>query len=108
MVLHPSLPRQRKIWIGTVALPSRDCTPALRGQFITQLGRSGVSLVEAQKLARHCDPKLTANHYTHLSLHDLASAVSRLVAPRTTDRGREAMRATGSDEILAKPLSPNW
>ena len=70
-------------------------------------GRSGVSLVEAQMLARHCDPKMIANHYTHLSLHDLASAVSRLVAPRTTDRGREAMRATGSDEILAKSLSPS-
>ena len=29
---------------------------SLRGQFITQLGRNGVPLVEAQKLARHSDP----------------------------------------------------
>ncbi len=66
-----------------------------------------MSLVEAQKLGRHCDPKLIANHYTHLSLHDLTNAVSRLAAPRTTDRAREAMRATGTDETRAKSLSPN-
>ena len=79
---------------------------ALRGQFITQLGRSGVSLVEAQKLARHCDPKLTANHYTHLSLHDLTSAVSRLAAPRTTERDREAMKGTGTDDFTGPPTGP--
>ena len=80
---------------------------SLRGQFITQLGRSGVSLVEAQKLARHCDPKLTANHYTHLSLHDLTSAVSRLAAPRTPHQEGETMKATGTDDSGSESLAPN-
>ncbi|GDY10681.1 hypothetical protein LBMAG52_41690 [Planctomycetia bacterium] len=79
---------------------------SLRGQFITQLGRSGVSLVEAQKLARHCDPKLTANHYTHLSLHDLTSAVSRLAAPRQPHQERETMTATGADDFTGPPTGP--
>ncbi len=79
---------------------------SLRGQFITQLGRSGVSLVEAQKLARHCDPKLTANHYTHLSLHDLTSAVSRLAAPQTPHQECETMRATGTEKTRAESLAP--
>ncbi len=80
---------------------------SLRGQFITQLGRSGVSLVEAQKLARHCDPKLTANHYTHLSLHDLTSAVSRLAAPRQPHQERQTMMATGTEESRADFTGPS-
>lgn len=80
---------------------------SLRGQYITQLGRSGVSLVEAQKLARHCDPKLTANHYTHLSLLDLTSAVSRLAAPRTPDQERETMKATGTEKSRAFSSGPS-
>ena len=79
---------------------------SLRGQFITQLGRSGVSLVEAQKLARHSDPKLTANHYTHLSLHDLTSAVSRLAAPRMPHEERETMKATGTDDFTGPSTGP--
>ncbi len=51
---------------------------ALRTTFVTQLARSGVSLVDAQKLARHSTPTLTAKNYTRLTLHDLAGAVSKL------------------------------
>jgi integrase len=51
---------------------------ALRHQFITNLGRAGVPLAMAQKLARHSDAKITANIYTHLSMDDAASSVERM------------------------------
>ena len=51
---------------------------ALRSQFITSLGRSGVPLQIAQKLARHRDPKLTANIYTKMGVDELADAVAKL------------------------------
>ena len=50
--------------------------------FVTNLSRAGVSLTTAQKLARHSDPKLTANTYTRLDIDDLAGAVESLLALR--------------------------
>jgi integrase/recombinase XerD len=37
---------------------------ANRHTFVSNLGKAGASLTEAQKMARHHDPKLTANIYT--------------------------------------------
>lgn len=54
---------------------------ALRGQFVTQMDRAGVSLVKAQRLARHSSPHLTANLYTHHRTHDLKPEVDKLPAP---------------------------
>ena len=51
---------------------------SLRGQFVTDLGRAGVPLTIAQELARHSDPRLTSNFYTHLQASDLASSVGML------------------------------
>ena len=51
---------------------------ALRHTYITNLARSGVSLVAAQKLARHSTPMLTAQRYTHIDLQDQKVAVDRL------------------------------
>ncbi len=67
---------------------------ALRGQFVTELGRAGVNLQDAQKLARHSDPRLTANHYTHLSVSDLSRSVCKLPA---LPKPKEAAQATGTD-----------
>jgi integrase len=39
---------------------------ANRHSFVSNLARAGVPLTIAQKLARHSDPRLTANRYTHL------------------------------------------
>ena len=69
---------------------------SLRAQFISDLSRSGVSLVEAQKLARHSDPRLTSNHYTHLSVHDLSTAVEKL-SPIEIIPASEL--ATGTDDF---------
>jgi len=49
-----------------------------RHTFISNLSKAGVPLTVAQKLARHCDPKLTANVYTHLEVADLAAAIESL------------------------------
>lgn len=54
---------------------------ALRVQFVTELARAGVSLVAAQKLARHSTPALTANVYAKLGDEELAKAVERIPAP---------------------------
>lgn len=51
---------------------------ANRHTFISNLGKAGVPLTDAQKLARHSDPKLTSNIYTHLEVHDLAAAIGML------------------------------
>ena len=80
---------------------------ALRGQFVTELGRQGVTLQEAQKLARHSDPKLTANYYTHLSMSDLASAVDNLPTLKEEEEHEQetALQATGTDGELALQLA---
>ncbi len=51
---------------------------ANRHTFISNLSRAGVALAVAQKLARHSDPRLTANRYTHVDLGDQAAAISKL------------------------------
>jgi integrase len=51
---------------------------ALRHTYITSLERAGVSIKTAMMLARHSDPKLTLNVYTHRGLVDLAAAVEQL------------------------------
>lgn len=57
-----------------------------RHTFITNLGRAGVPLTTAQKLARHHDPKLTASIYTHLGVVEQAAAIDCLPAPPVPGR----------------------
>ena len=54
---------------------------ANRHTFISNLGRAGVSPKLAQTLARHSDPKLTMNIYTHVESADQASAIEQLAPP---------------------------
>jgi integrase len=72
---------------------------ANRHTFITNLGRAGVPLIMAQKLARHGDPKLTTKIYTHLELHDLTAAVACLPPPpqKKAEAEGEILQATGTD-----------
>ena len=51
---------------------------SLRHTFASRLARSGVGLVQAQKLLGHSDPKLTSAIYTHLDAEDLRSAVESM------------------------------
>ncbi len=58
---------------------------ANRHTFITNLSKAGISLAVAQKLARHSDPRLTANRYTHLDIDEKASAIETLPSPKMTE-----------------------
>lgn len=77
-----------------------------RHTFITNLGRAGVPLSTAQKLARHSDPKLTANVYTHLGVADKAAAIESLPTPPTAEPKTEpdTLSATGTDDVDTLPL----
>ncbi len=59
---------------------------ALRHTFITNLGRHGVSLTTAQKLARHSTPVLTAARYTHVDLAEQKRAVDKIPLQRPLQR----------------------
>jgi len=54
-----------------------DFHAAGRHTHITELLRNGASLVEAQKLARHSDVKMTMK-YTHIGIDDQAEALEKL------------------------------
>jgi len=69
---------------------------ANRHTFISLLGREGVPLTIAQKLARHSDPRLTANRYTHLEMQDKEDAIHGLPSP--------TILATVSGELVADIL----
>ena len=58
---------------------------ANRHTFITKLGKAGVSPKMAQTLARHSDPKLTMNIYTHVESSDQAKAIQQLAPPPVTN-----------------------
>ena len=71
---------------------------AHRHGFISALGRAGVPLATAQKLARNSTPGLTANVYTHLGLTDRISAIEALPSPPAQQEDNlAALEATGTD-----------
>ena len=74
-----------------------------RHTFISNLGRAGVPLATAQKLARHSTPTLTSNVYTHLELSDKAAAIGQLpyltqIAGTTNEP--QTILKTGTDDEL--------
>ncbi len=71
---------------------------ANRHTFISNLGRAGVPLATAQKLARHSDPKLTANVYTHIGVDEQAAAVRGLPAPPLFGSAAPHPSASGSHD----------
>ncbi|HUU21910.1 MAG TPA: tyrosine-type recombinase/integrase, partial [Phycisphaerae bacterium] len=80
---------------------------ANRHTFVSNLERAGVSLTTAQKLARHSDPRLTANIYTHLGVSDRAAAIAALPAPPSTtpcaaEPGQQAVLGSDRDSARAR------
>ncbi len=78
---------------------------ALRVTFATLLALAGVPLVVAQRLMRHSDPRLTANVYTRIELHDKRAAVDKLgdllvaplgAAPETSTTNTDVTNATST------------
>ena len=78
---------------------------ALRHTFITNVVKSGASVKVCQELARHSDPKLTMNVYTHLSVYDRAKALDGLPDTGPEKPRKEAARATGTHD--AAPWAPD-
>ena len=73
---------------------------ALRHTFISTLARSGVSPKVAQTLARHSTITLTMDRYTHVGLHDVASAMQSLPAlPTAPARRPQELKATGTSGL---------
>jgi integrase len=72
---------------------------ALRHTYVTLLARSGAPVKVVQTLARHSDPKLTLNTYTHLTVFDTAPALDALPDLAGPAPGTEAasLAATGTD-----------
>jgi integrase len=62
---------------GPEGVETRDFH-ALRAVFISNVIRAGADLKQAMTLARHSDPRLTANRYARTRLHDLGAVVNKL------------------------------
>ena len=82
---------------------------SLRHTGITRVVRSGASMKIAQDFARHSDPKLTANIYTHLHISDIRAALENVPPVATaTPVEAQALRATGTENALGdSPTTKN-
>jgi hypothetical protein len=80
---------------GTRAVVSSTSTAS--PYLISALGRAGLPIKVHELLARHSDPKLNLNVYTHLSLQDTTRAVESLPDPFHSPSNHEAMIITGTD-----------
>ena len=72
---------------------------AWRHSFVSALAKANVSVKLAQTLARHSDPKLTLNTYTHVGLYDTSTALESLPGI-DKPQGQNAMALkTGTDNL---------
>jgi integrase len=78
---------------------------ANRHTFITNLAIAQVPLAMAQKLARHSDPRLTSNIYTHLENSEKAEAIGTLPAP--AEREHISPPVADPDSLVAGMVAGN-
>jgi integrase len=71
-------------------------THSLRHGYVSALARAGVPIKVAQTLARHSDPKLTMNVYSHLTAFDLHGAIANAIPDLTTESVAAEAVATGT------------
>ena len=72
---------------------------SLRHSFISNVGRSGATVKEAQKLARHSTSALTLDVYTHIGLNDERRAIENLPELHRTGQKNQAVALkTGTDD----------
>jgi integrase-like protein len=81
-----------------------DFHAAGRHTYITQLLRSGASLPEARKLARHSDVKMTMR-YTHIGIEDQAKAVANLPMPKQSPKGKPTAKAGKNAALHGRCIS---
>jgi Phage integrase family len=74
---------------------------SLRHGYITTLGNAGVPIKVLQTLARHADPRLTLNTYSHVSLFDTAGAIESLPDVSCPSQTPQSLAATGTDGPFA-------
>ncbi len=84
---------------------------ATRHTFVTNLAKAGVPLAFTQKLARHSDPRLTANIYTHVDIGDQAASINCLNSPpkaqppESSPNGENANGSTPGKSLVAPPVA---
>lgn len=77
--------------LKTVGIPYEDESGryadfhSLRHTFISNIGKSGATVKEAQTLARHSTSALTLDVYTHIGLYDERRAIEKLPQLHNTD-----------------------
>jgi integrase len=76
---------------------------SLRHTYITAVVKSGCSVKVAQELARHADPKLTLNTYSHLTIHDLAEGLSGLAHKLPTIGVSAGLTGTDGGSSISSP-----
>jgi hypothetical protein len=80
---------------------------SLRHGYNMTLAKAGVPVKTLQALARHSDPKLTLNVYSHVSVYDTAKAVEAL--PDLTGPGpRSAPAAAAVTGTDVQPISDRF
>jgi len=80
---------------------------SLRVSCLSWLAAAGTPVKDLQEFARHSDPKLTMNIYTHTLRGSLAGAAARL--PNLSTPAAEGMRATGTCDVALRggpPVGP--
>jgi hypothetical protein len=80
---------------------------AWRHTFISTLSKANVSVKLAQTLARHADPKLTLNTYTHVGLFDTSAALETLpgMTLPQAEKQTAATLKTGTDDQPVKAVT---
>ena len=105
-----SAAKMLRVDLAAAEIPYRDSAGrvadfhSLRHSFITHASRSCKSSRMTQELARHSDPKLTANIYTHPEMRDLAAVVASMPLLNGAGRPAEAVAATGTDGRAEGPF----
>jgi site-specific recombinase XerD len=75
----------------------------LRHSYITAVVLSGASVKVCQELARHADPNLTMNVYTHLQVHDLTAGLAGLVHTLVTPGVSTGLTGTDGTTTICSP-----
>jgi integrase len=75
----------------------------LRHTYITMLVKSGASVKVCQELARHSDPKLTMNLYTHLTVHDTSKGLEGLSHILPTKAVSKGLTGTDGNVAISSP-----
>jgi integrase len=78
----------------------------LRHSFITAVVKSGCSVKVAQTLARHANPQLTMNVYTHLGIHDLTQGLEGLAPTLPPLAVPQGLTGTDPDPVISCPERP--